>query len=221
MAGCESAPIVSRVERVPRRSEYLLRLSDGSDLRILKEHLSQFGIEEGRRISQQTILEVRFAYDYAKARQHTLRLLKTRPRTEGELRKDFARRSIPAVISDRLIDDLKHEGLIDDRLFAELWIKEKIGRGTSGKKRILSDLQAKGINRAILEEELAEKYSDAKEVEIARGLASKRLARLEDLPAGVRRRRVYNYLLGRGFGSDVAAEATGFALESLSMEGSS
>lgn len=206
------------MEKIPRKKEYLLRLSDGSTIRVLEEHLSRFALEEGSSLSEHTIRQLEDLYEYATVRGVALRLLKVRPRTETELRRRFRKDRVRGEIVGRVLDDLKREGCIDDRVFARLWIKEKIGRADSGRRLIMAGLQDKGVDRNVAEEELAESLDDAKEVEIARHLAVKRLRRMRALPLPVRRRRLYNLLVRRGFGSDTASAALEYALESIDVE---
>lgn len=205
--------MVSRMERVPRRGEYLVKFSDGTELRILKEHLSRTGIEEGASISRDRIAELDAAYKYARARGAALRLLKVRPRTELELRRRLGALRTARDTIERVIGDLKDEGLVDDRIFARLWVKEKLQRGDCGKIRIRRDLEAKGIDLDVVADELSEFFTDAEETELAGPLALKKLKRLGDIPAQEARRRVYTYLLRRGFASDAAAGAARRAVE--------
>lgn len=205
--------MVSRMERVPRKGEYLVVFSDGTVLRILKRHLPGSGIEEGVSLDRDRIRELDSVYKYARAREAALRLLKVRPRTELEIRRRFRVLRTDRQAADRVVADLKAEGLVDDRVFAKLWIDEKIQRGDCGRIRISRDLEAKGIERAVVAEELKAALSDAKEVDLAGRLALKKMGRLGDVNAQEARRKVYTYLLGRGFTSDSAAEATKRAIE--------
>jgi regulatory protein len=205
--------VVSRMERVPRKGEYLVVFSDGTVLRILKRHLPGSGIEEGVSLDRDRIRELDSVYKYARAREAALRLLKVRPRTELEIRRRFRVLRTDRQAADRVVADLKAEGLVDDRVFAKLWIDEKIQRGDCGRIRISRDLEAKGIERAVVAEELKAALSDAKEVDLAGRLALKKMGRLGDVNAQEARRKVYTYLLGRGFTSDSAAEATKRAIE--------
>jgi regulatory protein len=218
MTRCQATPTVSAVEKVPRRKEYLLRLSDGSTIKILEEHLSRPGLQVGALLDDETRRDVTDSYEYAKAREIALRLLKTRPRTEEELRRRFRRSDLKPAVFERVIGDLKAEGHLDDRVFARLWIKEKIARADSGRKRILSDLISKGIKRAVVEEEIAGNYDDGEEARIAKALAVRRLARLESLRPDALRRRLYGLLLRRGFGPDIATAALNAAIESTVKE---
>jgi regulatory protein len=218
MSEWQSSLTVVRVERVPRRKEYLVRLSDDTVLRVLEQHLSQFSLGEGVHLDDNTVTEIKSSYEHSKARESALRLLKVRPRTAEELRRALKRRAFPQKVADRVIDDLKEAGLVDDRVFTRLWIKEKLGRGGSGRRLISQQLYEKGIDRTTVEEEIALNYADGKEIELAREAAVKRLARVKGLPSDLKKRRVYRYLISHGFESGIASEAAEFALQSLRVE---
>jgi regulatory protein len=207
MTGFESSPVVSIVERVPRKSEYLVKLSDGSEIRVLEDQLDRFGIEVGVPVDRTQAEEINFAYAYGIARRAAFRLLKVRPRTEWELKRQLQSRKIPGEAARRLIEDLKAEGHLDDRAFARLWIAEKISGGTHGRRLLEHQLRARGIAREVLEEVLAADYSFEAEAEVAGDLAAKKLSRFGRMPEAAARRRAYSYLLRRGFASEVAADA--------------
>jgi regulatory protein len=209
----ESSPVVSRLEKVLRKGEYLVVFSDGTEVRILKEHLPGSGIEEGVSLSRDRIRQLDSVYGYTRAREAALRLLKVRPRTEIELRRRFKALRTDRQIAERVLTDLKAIGQVDDRLFARLWIEEKIRKGDSGRMRMRRDLEAKGIERDIVAEELKAALSDAEELELAGRLALRKMGRLGPAPAREERRKVYAYLLRRGFTSEAAAEATRSALD--------
>jgi regulatory protein len=215
MTWCESSPTISKVKKVARGKEYILTLSDGSTLRALEDHLTRFGLEEGRSIGEDTLQEIAASYEYAKVRQSAYRLLKTRPRTEQELRRRFRKQGFDSKVSERVLNDLALEGLVDDRTFAQLWIRERIGRADSGRRRIRSDLLARGIDKAIVEAELAVHYDDSREIDVARDLALKRLRRMKDLAPEAQRRRIHNLLLRRGFDPDVARQVFEDALKAI------
>jgi len=209
----EVSPEVSRISKVSRKGEYRVFFSDGTEIRILKDQLPGSGIEEGVSLSRHRIEELDSAYRYARCRNAALRLLKVRPRTELELRRRFKSLGAAPRIADRVMADLKTEGLVDDRVFARLWIGEKVRRGDCGRMRLINDLRAKGIERDVMMEELEAALSDGKELELAGRLAIKKMERLGRVPPGEGRRRVYAYLLRRGFTSEAAGEAVQRAVD--------
>ena len=204
---------MSRVERVPRKGEYLVIFSDDTRLRVLKEHFAVSGIEEGVSIDRDRIAALDSGYRYARARQAAMRLLKVRPRTEQELRRRFRALRMERETIEGVIGDLKAEGLVDDRIFARLWVKEKLQRGDCGRVRLRRDLETKGIDRDVVADELNRAFSGVRENELAGDLAIKKLRRLGDLRPSEGKRKVYAYLLRRGFTRDAASEAAQRAVE--------
>jgi regulatory protein len=214
----DSSPTISRVDKIPRRKEYLVSLSDGTTITALEDHVVRFALAVGTRIGQDTLREIDECCEYARVRESALRLLKVRPRTEHELRRRLGVKQRSPRVLEKLIGDLKREGLVDDRLFADLWIQEKIARASSGRRLIIRDLERKGIERAVIDEQLKRNYDPAREAEIARGVAARKIARLAELPEKVRRQRAFEHLLRRGFEADIASAAVLYALSSPGEE---
>jgi SOS response regulatory protein OraA/RecX len=55
---------------------------------------------------------------------------------------------------DRVIARLTSLGLVDDRRYAELWLKGAVSRGSKGPKALVLALRAKGIDKSAAEEAL-------------------------------------------------------------------
>ena len=212
MNRAKPSPVVSEVEKVPRRKEYSLKLSDGTELRVLEDHLSRFDLSPGKPLSDSLIRQIAFSYELATARDAALRLLRVRPRTEMELRRRLRSKGFSADVAAILLDEFKAGGVVDDRVFAQLWIKEKKARGDSGRRLIYKHLAAKGIEPSILEEELRGNYDHDEEIDIASRLARGRMNRMKHLPQAKVRQRLVGYLLRRGFDSDTAVQAVESAL---------
>jgi regulatory protein len=201
------------LRKVPGKGEFLVTFSDGTELRVLKDRIAESGIEEGLSVSRERIAELDAEYAYARARQAALRLLRVRPRTELELRRRFSALDCGPVTVRRVIADLKSEGQIDDRIFARLWVREKLQRGDSGRIKIRRDLEAKGISREVIADELRRFFSDDDEARVAEALAVKKIGRLAGTSGSEAMRRVYTHLLRRGFTSDTASGAARRAAE--------
>lgn len=212
MTRSEGSPTISALEKIPRRKEYLLRFSDGSELRVTEEDVSLFSLVPGLELAGELAERLEERRGYACSMASALRLLKVRPRTEAEIERGLRAKGCPEAAIRRVIEDLKASGQLDDRLFARLWAAEKLRRGASGRRRILSELRAKQVDERIAEEETDKVLSGENEIEIAKQLALARTARMAALPAEAKKRRLFGYLLRRGFDSDVAREATRFAL---------
>lgn len=211
---------IVNLSKVPRKGEYIIELSDGYRFRVTAEQLPRTGLEEGREVDPDEIPMLERSYESAVARRTALRLLKVRPRASGELRRELVKRRHRAEAISAVIADLEETGALDDRLFARLWIKERVEKKGYGKRRIASELFSKGVGRNIVEEELSKGFDRDSELAVAERSARRRLRRLRSVPLETRKRRVYTYLLRSGFTSDIAGEATKSVLESYIGEDS-
>jgi regulatory protein len=208
----QATPTIRALKKVPRRKEYLLDLSDGTELKVTEDDISGFSLAAGCEITEATRAELAGRYAFARAMDSALRLLKVRPRTEGEIRRSLRTRGWAGPVADRVVEALKARGQVDDRIFARLWATEKFRGGSTGKRRVLAELRARMVDADVAEEETGEVYASESEAELARELAKRRACRMSGMPVESRKRRLYGHLLRRGFESEVAAQATQSAL---------
>jgi regulatory protein len=204
---------VTKLAKVPRKGEYKVELSDGYRFRVTAEQVFRFGLDTGKHLDAEEIPELERAYEAATARKVALRLLKTRPRTGGELKRELIRRKYRAEAIGSVLADLESAGFVDDRLFARLWVKERIEKKGFGRRRIAAELLSKGVGREIVEEEIEAGFDREDEAEVAERAARVRLRRLQSVPLETMKRRIYTYLLRNGFSSDIASEATRSVME--------
>ena len=128
----------------------------------------------------------------------------------GFARKDLERRLVhrghPREAARAALDRAAAAGLLDDRQFALSYAQVKSARGR-GPARLLRDLFAMGVDRAVAEEAIAAAWAgEDKEAEASLALARKRAGQLGDIPRPAKRRRLLAYLARRGFtGRDVRA----------------
>lgn len=138
-------------------------------------------------------------------------LLSYRARTRRELQIRLSRKQFDQEIIELCLARLTEEGWINDRAFAESFVRDRIRLKPRGTRRLVSELAAKGIDRAVAEPVVAATLESEgrSDLDLAREAARKwaRGKRL-DTPqeSGQRfgnRRRLYGYLARRGFDSDV------------------
>jgi regulatory protein len=218
MIDSDVPPTISALEKIPRKHEYLVRLSDGDEIRVMDEDLSRFSLAPGLGLSAELRGEIARAYEHSMARQAAMRLVKVRPRTQGELQRGLRSRAFSDRAKASVLRDLVDRGIVDDRLFARLWVAERAGKGV-GRRRILSELRAKYVDEATALDELEANYGLDDEVENARRVAAKRIGRMASLGRERLERRIYGYLVRQGFSSDIAREATRHALGSSGRKG--
>ncbi|MFH1502943.1 MAG: regulatory protein RecX [Candidatus Eisenbacteria bacterium] len=145
------------------------------------------------------------ADELAAAREAALRLLSVRARSVRELadrlrRKSFGRRAI-----EETLDGLGAAGLLDDRAFAKLWADERVRQRPVGPLKLRTELSAKGVPGAIVDEVLRETFQEHDEVELALRALRKRVG--IDAVTQKERARLHAFLLRRGFTFDAVAQA--------------
>jgi regulatory protein len=93
-------------------------------------------------------------------------------------------------------------------VFARSWVSSRIKRPL-GLKRIAQELKLKGVGKDIIEDTLKEIRQDYPEEEIVARLARARLEKAKDVDPRQAKRRVYAYLMRRGFHHETVSEVMG------------
>lgn len=135
--------------------------------------LVDLGIKVGKEYSEAELValedESRFgklymrALEYCLMRPHSQRELKdylyrktrdTRTKT-GDIRK-----GVSVALTERVFGRLQDKGYIDDNKFAAYWIENRNLRKGLSKRKLSSELSAKGVDRTIIEQFLSETERD-------------------------------------------------------------
>lgn len=131
--------------------------------------LVDLGIKVGHEVNESELLvleqESQFGKVYSRALEYCLSRLHSASEVKNYLyRKTKPTRSqtgqlkpgVSPEITSRVFDRLKSKGYIDDSKFAHYWVDNRaLIKGTS-RRKLLSELQSKGISRDIIEEVLSE-----------------------------------------------------------------
>jgi regulatory protein len=140
------------------------------------------------------------------ARALCLRLLTARSRTRSELSGQLAKRGYPGDISARVLDRLAAVGLVDDRDFAEQWVRSRHTRAGKSRRALAAELHTKGVDKEVINTALAGIDAGA-ERERAEELVRAKLRR-ETLSGDDTRitRRLVGMLARRGYSQNLACE---------------
>lgn len=141
------------------------------------------------------------------ARNYLKRLLKYRPRTEQEVwermeEKDYS----PDVIEVTVNWGIKGD-LIDDRLFAEYFVEDRLENKPKGRSGLYKELLEHGVDSDLANEVLDEKISMEDEQERCRKLAEKRLSSYRGDDVKAKYRKTLGFLQRRGFSKGMAASS--------------
>src|ERR1700761_9076513 len=89
------------------------------------------------------------------ARALCLRLLTVRSRTRAELSGQLTKRGYPGDVSARVLDRLAAVGWVNDRDFAEQWVRSRHARAGKSKRALAAELHTKGVDNEVINTVLA------------------------------------------------------------------
>jgi regulatory protein len=112
------------------------------------------------------------------------------------------------------LTDLEAVGLVDDERFAREVVRSKAGSRMDGPRAVRDALRTSGVDAQVAEQAMAEGDVGDREADEARAtaLARKRASRMAGVAPEVAARRLFDLLLRRGYGPDVARAAARSAL---------
>ena len=138
-----------------------------------------------------------------KAKKRALHLLERMDRTEHQLREKLRASEYPEEVIEEAIEYVKSFHYLDDERYAENFTRYK--KEGMSRQQIKQKLLQKGISRDIIDNAIEEEYDTDESMHI-RNLLLKKHFSYETSDEG-EFRRVYSYLLRRGFrSSDILKE---------------
>lgn len=160
------------------------------------------GLYEGVALSYEELDEARVAGERALAMNRALNFLAYRSRSEKEVRDRLVRYGYGGDTVDGVLGRLAELGYLDDEGFARTAAREKARK--YGPRRVSADLMRGGVSGEIAHSAVEEAFRENPEHDVAREAAARRYNTSEGSDAQAR--RVYGFLMRRGFSADVCAE---------------
>jgi regulatory protein len=159
------------------------------------------GLREGVALGLEELDEARAAGERALAMNRALHFLGYRARSRREVRDRLRRYGYGEETVEGVVGRLEDLGYLDDEEFARTATREKARR--YGPRRVSADLRRSGVDAELAQNVVDEEFAGRSELEEARSAAARRYNRgRSDAEA----RRVYGFLVRRGYSSDVCAE---------------
>lgn len=142
--------------------------------------------------------------EFAAAVSRAGRFLTLKARTESEVRERLTGAGFDHGVVDRVLCRLKEKKVLDDVDFARSWVEERMRRKGAGPQVLVAELEAKGVDRAIIDDVVAEALPD--EATRAQEVAAELLPRWSRLSLEKQGARLSAALARKGF-SEEAVEA--------------
>jgi regulatory protein len=159
------------------------------------------GLREGVALGLEELEEVRVAGERALAMNRALHFLGYRARSRREVRERLRRYGYGEETVEGVVGRLEELGYLDDEEFARAAAREKARR--YGPRRVLGELRRSGVDAELARGVVDDEFAQRSQLEEARSLAARRYNRGgSDAEA----RRVYGFLMRRGYSAEVCAE---------------
>lgn len=174
--------------------------------------ISSLSIKIGREYTEKELANLQIESEFGKLYGRALEYCLMRPHSSKEVRDYLYRKTLnrkvkdrrtgevkdrPGVsrdVTDRVYERLESRGYVDDEKFARFWIENRnIRKGTS-RRKLQSELIAKGVPRSTIEKYLNE--SERSDTDELRKAIIKKKARYTD------EKKLIQYLVRQGFNYD-------------------
>ena len=162
---------------------------------------AQRGLREGVALSIEELSEARIAGERALAMNRALTFLGYRARSEREVRDRLRRYGYGGQTVESVVERLEDLGYLDDEQFARLVAREKARK--YGPKRVLAELRKSGVGTETAQDAVDEEFAGRSELQEAYSAAERRYNRGG---SEAEARRVYGFLMRRGYSAEVCSE---------------
>lgn len=160
------------------------------------------GLREGMALPSEELYEIRVSGERPLAMERSFNLLGYRPRSRREIRQRLARHGYLDETIESVVSRLEELGYLDDGEYARNFARGKARK--YGPKRIYNELLAGGVDEEAARSAVEAEFSESSESESAFQAAARRYNVEQGSLAQAR--KVYGFLMRRGFSAEVCAE---------------
>lgn len=135
----------------------------------------------------------------------SLRLLTASPKSRRGLKEKLEEKGYGRDVIEKTLVRLERQGVLNDRRFAEGVLQKFSTERASGRRRVMFEMKKKGVPSNLAAEVLG-RYTSEEERLRGIEIALQRSERLRRLGPQRRKKRLYDFLLRRGFDYAVARD---------------
>jgi regulatory protein len=149
-----------------------IHLSDGSFYVLHAETWARSGLDTGSPMDPDTLAQLLTRSERIFARRRALALLSRAAHTRAGLARKLAARGFGGAAIRHAIARMTRLGYLDDRAFAEGWLRSRLSARADGWKALYRGLLGRGVPRRIAADVTREMYPAEAEMASARRLAA-------------------------------------------------
>jgi regulatory protein len=204
---------VTALQRQKRNTTRINVYLDGEYALALPE-IEAARLQIGQWLDDGEIAALKEVDERERAHQRALNLLSYRPRSIEEIRRNLEGKNYSEQTIEATLRRLEDVGLVDDLEFARYWVDQRRDFKPRGAAMLRYELRQKGISRRIIDQVL----TTLDEEGLADRAAQVWLERKRNLDPTDAKRKLYGYLVRRGFAYSVVRETLKRLEDRLSLE---
>lgn len=219
----ETYAVVIKVEPL-RRGHYKVELGDAEgeiyEFTVHEETMLDYRLVVGKELDESTLRELEASKNYGKAYSYAVGILARRMYTEKEIRQKLMQRATAEDVTHEVVTKLLKLELLNDEAFATAYIENHVEIGKKSRRRIISDLHAKGVASSIIDDHMDLFDKESEQALIAREIekAYSRYLR-KDLSDFEMKNKVIQALGRKGFDFYEVDRQYDFFIEDLEIDG--
>ncbi len=162
-------------------------------------------LAKGLKLSEERVQELQDYENFLAPKIAAMRFLARRLHSAAELKRKLLQKKMDAPAIDATINHLQSIGLINDTALAKAFVRDPLNFRPAGKKNLMNELRKRGVSEDIAKPILDELLHEDDEVFSARKIAEKYLARITRFDAATQKRRMFGYLMRKGYSRSTIA----------------
>ncbi len=176
------------------KNQFLIGVSDST--------LTKLNLKKGVEITPSFLREIEQQEDRWAAREYMFRILSRRDHSRKELKDKAHKKGYSGGFIDEILDEFEQKEYINDRKFAKKYAADKFEFNDWGPYKIRTQLFKKGISKPIAERVISNTFGNQAIKESMKALITKRKRRYQREPKEKRRKKVFDYLMRKGYDSE-------------------
>lgn len=160
-------------------------------------------LKKGIHIDEEQLKALIYDDELLKARNYVYMLLSRRMYSTKEIQYKLKGQGYTDDIIKDIISKMEGFGYVNDKIFAEEWVRSRINNRPKGLSLLKHELRNKGIEEETIENVLNETMSETVQYDLALELAKKRIKSYKNDDEISVKRKLYAYLSRHGFGYDI------------------
>ncbi len=203
--------IITKIARKKSKRPQSIVYVDGAHAFELSDDvLLKFGLRVGDTLDDAKVEQIVTGEAQYRAQSLAVNYISYRPRSTKEIVDHLRKKGFAVELAKKVTQHLQKKNLVNDAEFAGMFVRDRLKRKPIGTAMLRQQLMTKGIPPHIIERVLGQLVNNEDQERAAEELAAKRLTlssgSFARLDPSKRKRRLFEYLLRRGFSTDIATK---------------